>query len=262
MNYPEDEISLYELWNVIVKRKILFYLVFVVIFITGILIALLSPKHYQYTQGIKIASYYDDGKTVTLQNPKAIASKITALYLPTILNQYNIKDADISTNDLGDSVVVLSAKGLLQNKAAYSEIFKAILARLGKEEKHSLQAIKNSFTNQLARLNKESESQINFNQTLAKKRKINLQDLALQHVILNQKQENYADLAANIAQVQRNLNTLHTSHFISTMIRSAEPVRISKLALVVLFIIAAFILALFAVFIAEFFAKARQLGKD
>ena len=266
MNYPEDEVSLYDLWSVIAKRKLLFCLVFIIVLIVGISTSLLRPKHYQYAQAIKIASYYDDGNTITLQSSKTVVSKITALYLPVVLNQYNtqhvdtpvyLNDDNFSVNDLGDGVVVLSVTGLMRNQAAYAEIFKSLLARLVTEETPLVQAIKDSLTDQLKHLNKELEFQVNFNKTLAEK-VVNLEDVALQHIILTQKKETYTDLTASIADVERNLDTLSNSHFISDITRSANSVGIARSALVMLFIMAGLILGLLMVFIVEFFANAKK----
>ncbi len=253
-NYIQDEISLYDLWNVIVKHKKLFYFVFAIIFIAGFLVALLKAPVYQYSQAIKLAGYYDDGRNVALQDNKSMAMKISALYLPSVLRKYKaINDNNFSANDIGDDVVQLSVKGTEKNKAAYTGIFASILKQVEGEERSSLRIIKNSFNNQLTLLNKELASQDIFNKTLVEKRKSDLRD-----IIIAQQQDNYANLAANVAHVQRNLESLQDSHFISNMMRSKKPVGIAKHVLLVLFIMLAFMAAFFAVFVVEFFAKVKE----
>ncbi|MCK4609314.1 MAG: hypothetical protein KAT71_07525 [Gammaproteobacteria bacterium] len=264
-DFTQDEISIYDIWSVAVKRKKIFWLIFGLFFIIGCVAAILHKPEYRYTQTVQIANYVDGGKIVVLRDPKNVIAQLSSIYLPSEINRYNVKHIDkpvsISENnftatDLGDGVLALTAKGSAQSINVYAEIFTGLIAQSSTHSEQLIQSEKSYFKSQLANLQK----QLAYQEILAKALfgRSSKDDILLQQIIVAKNQSNYTQLIAAIAKTKQNLATLEHDHALSKVIRSSHPVGMSSFSLLLLFVIVGFVLGLFAVFAVEFFAKAKE----
>lgn len=107
----EDEISLIDLYLVLVKHKKIMAIVIAVVLMLGAFYALSKTKVYNYSVSIQIgkmlAGKAQSEGLQSIESPDAVLSKITESYIPYILNQY------VSQHP-GEDVPVIKAK-LLKN---------------------------------------------------------------------------------------------------------------------------------------------------
>ena len=90
--YPEDEISLVDLWLVIVRHKKVFWSMFGVVVLAGLVLALLIPKKYAITTAIDIGQTVVDGKIVPLESPETVKAKLENALIPNLLDKDPDKD--------------------------------------------------------------------------------------------------------------------------------------------------------------------------
>ncbi len=82
-----DEISLIELWLVLVARKRTVIIVFVVALIVGGSISLMSPEKYTYTSTIDIAKKGVDGKSILIESIDAIRTRLAGYHIPDAMGR-------------------------------------------------------------------------------------------------------------------------------------------------------------------------------
>jgi len=267
-NFPENEVNIYDLWLIIAKYKYLFWTIFIIILIIGTIVALLKPKHYEYTQNIKVANYYANNQEVTFEDPDTIVSMITTTYLPKVLGQYNsqhlnhpvyLDKNNLSVANTKGGVISLTTQGTMEKQQIYAELFKGILAQLIKDVDPQVQITRNYLTNQLASLEKQLAVQIDLNKDLTTK--LSTQNALLGQFIANNQHDKIAGLATRINDIRYEIATLQNSHFISDLIRSITPVGMSKTMMIMLVIMMSAILSFLIVFMVECRKKTRLLCK-
>lgn len=145
----EDEISLIDLWLILVKRRVLIAAIILCAVLLGIAWAWYKPANYQYTTTIEI------GKTVVTTNngpesrlaeaPDTVLAKLTNGYIPKVLNRYVAKHGGqlnrykVSATIPKDSnVIVLKSMGRAQDGAVYDGIHNSIVASLAADEDQEL----------------------------------------------------------------------------------------------------------------------------
>ena len=77
--YPEDEISLIDLWLVIVKHKKIFWMVFAAVVAVGLFAALVMPKKYSVFSTISIGKTMQNDQAVLLESPETVKAKLENL---------------------------------------------------------------------------------------------------------------------------------------------------------------------------------------
>lgn len=267
-NFPENEVNIYDFWLIIAKYKYLFWTIFIIILIIGTIVALLKPKHYEYTQNIKVANYYANNQEVTFEDPDTIVSMITTTYLPKVLGQYNSQHSNhlvylgknnLSVANTKGGVISLTTRGTLKERQVFAELFRGILAQLIKDVDPRIQITRNYLTSQLVSLEKQLAVQININKNLTTK--LNAQNALLEQFIINNQRDNIAQLTTHISDIRYEIATLQNSHFTSDLIRSITPVGMSKTMMIMLVIMMSAILSFLIVFMAEYREKMRLLCK-
>jgi len=267
-NFHENEVNIYDFWLIIAKYKYLFWTIFIIILIIGTIVALLKPKHYEYTQNIKVANYYANNQEVTFEDPDTIVSMITTTYLPKVLGQYNSQHSNhliylgknnLSVANTKGGVISLTTRGTLKERQVFAELFRGILAQLIKDVDPRIQITRNYLTSQLVSLEKRLAVQININKNLTTK--LNAQNALLEQFIINNQRDNIAQLTTHISDIRYEIATLQNSHFISELIRSITPVGMSKTMMIMLVIMMSAILSFLIVFMVECRKKLRLLCK-
>lgn len=80
-NSPDDEISLVDLASTFLKRRRIFYVVFLVTLVAGIVYALLTPEKYDYVSLVKLAEK-DAGSFI--EKPATVIATLENRWLPEI----------------------------------------------------------------------------------------------------------------------------------------------------------------------------------
>jgi LPS O-antigen subunit length determinant protein (WzzB/FepE family) len=116
--YYEDEISLIDLWLVLVKRKYLLMGILAVFVVVGLVLALVTPKKYNYSTSIEIGSRVSSGNTQPIENPETVLAKIQESYIPLIQHGYRKQNpADDGSYGIsaripkGSQIIVLQSEG-------------------------------------------------------------------------------------------------------------------------------------------------------
>ncbi|MFQ5488510.1 MAG: Wzz/FepE/Etk N-terminal domain-containing protein [Gammaproteobacteria bacterium] len=157
--YQEDEISLVDLWLVLVKHKRVMAAIFFTIAILGLVYALLIPRVYTYATSIEIARSEDK----LLDSPDTVLAKLQESYIPFVLKENESADGDrlkISAKIPKKSdLIVLESKapeGADQRvQALHQEVVQLIAADHGSTisaARAELQAQLHSANNKLAEL--------------------------------------------------------------------------------------------------------------
>lgn len=99
--YQEDEISLMDLFLVLVRRRMTIVLVLGICALMGILYALVKSEKYPFTTRIEIGRLViKDGDTQRLElieKPEAVLAKINDGYIPIIQNNYLLENPEKTT---------------------------------------------------------------------------------------------------------------------------------------------------------------------
>lgn len=135
--YQEDEISLVDLWLVLVRHRRLMGGVFLGIALLGLAVALFMPRHYDYTTAIEIARK-DDG---LLESPETVLAKLQQSYIPAVLGTEEAArdDMDIEASIPKKSqVVVLKTRAPLDAGKAVRQLHQAVVARLSSDHERSV----------------------------------------------------------------------------------------------------------------------------
>lgn len=135
--YPEDEISLVDIWLVIVRHRKVFWMTFGLVVLAGLLLALLLPRKYNITTAIDIGQTVVDGKAVPLESPETVKAKLENSLIPNLLDKS--PDVDIRKMKVEVSIpkqselVVLKSKVLEGQSKQVQDIHKRVVAALLKD---------------------------------------------------------------------------------------------------------------------------------
>lgn len=122
----DDEISLTDLFKVIIKRRKTLYVVFFTISVLSVVFALISKPKYEYTAVIEIGTVIKQtstGSTITpIDAPETVAAKLQHSYIPYVLDQH-YKNNPIDTRGYKFSVSVPKKSELVKIVAKGGEEF-------------------------------------------------------------------------------------------------------------------------------------------
>ena len=152
----QEEVTIYDIANVLRKHKMLYWSVFMFVLLIGVLAIMSLPERYQYTQTIKIANYFDGNKLVELVDT---ADKTGALIqladINLAVNNYNLKHPDSLAHAGSDAIIVdysgnaklaLIGKGTSADKDFYEEVFRNILQQIATLTDSNYRATKNALS--------------------------------------------------------------------------------------------------------------------
>jgi len=102
----DDEISLLDLWLVLVKRRSLFLALVLLALLIGGAAALTLPAKYNYSTTLEIGglSYDSEGRQVPVEQPSSVLAKLKQSYIPFVTHAY------LRENPEFEGVPVINAK--------------------------------------------------------------------------------------------------------------------------------------------------------
>lgn len=158
--HPDDEISLIDLWLILVRRKILIAVVFAAALAFGLAVALLTPKNYEYTTSVQIART----GTGLLESPETVRAKLEASFIPFVLNEQVGSDSeggqeqfDFEASIPGGQIILLKSVGPRETEAQQTRLHQAVVDRVSKDQAPELEAERQSLTAERARIEGDLE---------------------------------------------------------------------------------------------------------
>jgi len=147
--YYEDEISLIDLWLVLVRRKKILISVFLIIVGLGLILAFVTPKKYGYNTSIEVGSRVIQDRVQPIESPETLLAKIQVSYIPFVQQQYrNENSGDDKIYKIsarvpkGSQLVVLESNDTETFAGAYKELQQRVVNEVQKDHKRIIEVIR------------------------------------------------------------------------------------------------------------------------
>lgn len=131
----DDEISLVDLWLILVQYKWVFFGIFLVCLAVGLTIALITPRTYNYFTSIEIGQRED--ASTPIEPLGAVAAKLNESYIPRILHEYKNQNPDeesiheITARIPKDSgLVIIEAEGTVDSAPTRLLLIENVITQL------------------------------------------------------------------------------------------------------------------------------------
>jgi len=143
----EDEISLVDLWLVLVKRKNVFFFIFLISLVTGLLYAFFKPLAYEFSTSIEIGLRSEG---VAIESTQSVLAKLQEAYIPLVLASYNA-DSSAKTKvtgikssvTKGSDIIRLSIAGRENNEEIYKSLLNEVVEKITTDHKRVSSLVKN-----------------------------------------------------------------------------------------------------------------------
>lgn len=134
----EDEISLIDLWLVLVKRKKVLLSIILLSLVVGFLVAFFLPVKYEYSTSIEIGTRPVDGQNeVPIEPIQSVLAKLQDAYIPLAISSYQtdfagkIKVIDIKANVAkGSNIIRLSVTGVERDEKIYIRLLNEVVEKI------------------------------------------------------------------------------------------------------------------------------------
>ncbi|HBY55539.1 MAG TPA: hypothetical protein DEG23_01820 [Coxiellaceae bacterium] len=275
-----DVINLLDIWKKIAQYKKVFWSIFFVIFIIGVLIVFSIPEKYNFSMVIEIGRSPDEmGRNVLDINDNSnrkidssgdsYGTKIRKVFYPKAVRAYNLQavkkvyenDIQLAVENAGSGTVLMSINGPLKNSDEYKFILHEIVAYFADDTKayidyrvKTLNTLKENLERRLVEVSDFYKSMLSYGLVVGKKKSkdnVNLESRVLS-MYLNDQNLIMTQLANNISTLQAQIFGTYNTRIISDVVVSDKPVGPPKYLLLVLVIMASFFFAFFGVFLGAF----------
>lgn len=216
---PADEISLFDIWAVLIRRRRQMTVIFLVIVTFTVAYVLLRQRHYTYTTALNIGSYMSNGangggKRVLIEPRAVIEQKLKQAFIPIArqklgASQKATPNVDVDAQGNG-SLILLKTRATKGDSKSVSELQQSIADQLILSEKPILKPIQE---NDKLRLEKAS-NELSYAKSDAVKasnlqpRKQKIQSLTRQLAAMaDVYKSQHLSLQDKIASTQRQLDT-------------------------------------------------------
>ena len=160
----EDEISLIDLWLVLVKNKKIILIVIAVCITLGIGVALTTPQEYRYGTTISIGYLIGEQGSSIIDSPENVLAKINETYIPLVLNRYQQQNPDDQQSYTIDAripkdskVIVLESQAPEELESTYLVLHEQVVQELGKDHSKVLDVARRNIQTSLAKSQHELE---------------------------------------------------------------------------------------------------------
>jgi len=147
--YYEDEISLIDLWLVLVKRKRIIIAVLGACVLAGLFVALLMPKEYRFNTSIEIGSRVIQNNVQPIESPETVLAKIQESYVPLVQHNYLKQQAEdervyevTARVPKGSQLIVLESRGAEEYGDRYKELQQQVVDEVKKDHQRILGIIR------------------------------------------------------------------------------------------------------------------------
>jgi len=153
--YPDDEISLLDLWNVLVKHKAILFGTFGFCLIAASAAAFIKSDKYLIATTLELGSTTEDGKRVLIDRPETILAKIQEGFIPAVLNEYAKTADDADKYKLtvrvpkGSDVVVIEGKTKETDEGTVKKFEEQIIAMVQEDHERILEVVRSDISAEL-----------------------------------------------------------------------------------------------------------------
>lgn len=137
MYRQEDEISLADLWRVLVKRKKIVFGLMLAFVVLGGAYAVLKTETYTFSTTIEIGTVINGDKENIIETAENALNKIKTAYIPFVLNQFYEKNPDNEEQykieasvPKGSDVLVIHSEGNSIEGPVYKELMDEVVQKL------------------------------------------------------------------------------------------------------------------------------------
>lgn len=277
--YPEDEISLYDLWNVLVRRRLVIAAVLMLILAAGGTHAVLKPVTYEYRSGIEIAHVYrgeeaSGDRYRHIESADAAQASLNDLVIPSIRRDLAGGEASpprvrVQVRSASNSLLLLStaepaqaeevarlhtaiAEGLAERHRPALERELALVLQQLQVQAEVLRAEVAADREQIEFIQEREHAEAGEAGVVAL---IDAQRLADLRRNLTETQGQLARVESNITAVEQASRPTTVSFLAS---QSEEPVGTGRSLIIALSLVLGLMAGIFAAFLWEFIGNARQ----
>lgn len=164
----EEEISLIDIWLVLVRHKGLILAITAIFAAIGVGIALTKTKSYGYTAMIEIGSRVVGNQITPIESPETAVAKLEKIYIPQIIKESSKADeqgdeggkANINIDvqiPKGSQLILLSTTAAPDMENVYGDAFRKVVARLHDDHNRVSEVIRQDINNQIGKLQRNIE---------------------------------------------------------------------------------------------------------
>ena len=243
----DDEISLFDLTMVLIRRKRMITVITTFIFSLGVIAALLIPKSYTFSTSIEIGSQIFNGTIKPFESPETLLAKVQHVFIPQALNEQRQTNPEDKTKykitasvPKSSVIIVLEIKGTEDDADLLKHLLQSITQKATLDHSRIYDSVRNNITSRLKQATSELQilKQSNDNET----------ELTTQQNLI----ENYSSQLANLRETREILPPM----------KSLEPTGTSRKLIVIISAFAGIFLGVFSAFFAEFVAKVKEKEKE
>lgn len=147
--YADDEISLFDLWAVLVRRRYWLFGVAVLVVVIAAAYALTRTPAYRFTTVIEVGARINGGEVTPVESPSNARTKLNAHYIPAAIADWTREHADAgwqpSVNadvPQNANVITLESTGPETRAGAYREVMLDATTRLQQDHARVTQRIR------------------------------------------------------------------------------------------------------------------------
>ena len=151
----DDEISLVDLARTFLKRRRVFYVVFVMVSLAGVAYALFAPEKYEYITLMKLAEKAS-GKYI--EEPAAIIAELDSLWVPDLQAEYRAESSSnlpfriTASNPENTGLVRVVSEASPTEAELVEKNHRQLIERLSAEQGQALAMLRKSLEKQIASL--------------------------------------------------------------------------------------------------------------
>ena len=202
-NHAEDEISLVDLWLVLVERKNVFFFIILISFLAGVLYVFSKPLAYEFSTSIEIGLRSEG---VPIESTQSVLAKLQEAYIPLVLSSHNdfpekTKVSGIKSSVVkGSDIIRLSVVGHEDNEEIYNSLLNQIVRKIISDHLRVSSLVKND-------LLLDAEQQENVGAQLANEfllMQSQMKRLDKKEQLLNKRIENLSDFVVSNEKLRLN----------------------------------------------------------
>jgi len=161
---PDDEISLIDLWLVLVRRK--WWVIGVAVAVTGLSLvyAAMQTDVYEYRQAVEIGSRIVDGENRLIEEPSSVAANLNEGVIPSATYDWisqNPKAQGVPSIEAsapqGARVVILKSEGAADRQEAIIELMENVSGRLVNDHRRVTETVSKEIAAELTPLENDIE---------------------------------------------------------------------------------------------------------
>ncbi len=273
----DDEISLFEIWLILARKKKLILIICLLVTLAGSLYALTKPDVYGYSATLQLGALFADGHEISIDDIKNAESKLKEVYLPVVLNDYynktpaSEKNIKINVSVPKESkILIISGSSTEKDASIYQDLINKTGIHLIENLNEVIKTKKKLASEQVIKITKrlqilaESEKDLNariesFDKSFKSTPIDNSGTTALVITELNNQKlqmnrEKYS-LESLLLNIESDLKLSKETKFLTSVTQSIEPIGLNTKMIILLSLLFGLILAVFIALATDLIGK-------